>query len=100
MSDPATLAAGQAATKAADALIEHFDGCIILGSATDDDRFTVYVREVRGNRHAVEGAVREWLRTLDHYEAGYHAENGRQDAETHRRNREEPPETGDEWKAG
>ena len=70
--------------RAADSVIEHFDGCIILGSATDEEGSTLYVREVRGNRHAVEGAVREWLRTLDHYEAGYHAEKGRADAARHR----------------
>jgi hypothetical protein len=76
--------ASESVQAAANKVIEHFDGCIILGSTTDDDGDTVFVREVRGNRHAVEGAVREWLRTLDHYEAGYHAEKGRQDAVAHR----------------
>lgn len=76
--------ATKASQVAANQLVEHFDGCIIIGSATDPEGDTIFVREIRGNRHAVEGAVREWLRTLDHYEAGYHAEKGRADAEKHR----------------
>lgn len=95
--DPQTRNAVQAAAIAANSIVEHFDGVIVLGSATDDDGNTLYVREVRGNRHAVEGAVREWLRSLDHYEAGYHAEKGRHDAETHR---EGPPDQADDWKQG
>lgn len=95
MSDQ-SQAASESVKRAADSVIEHFDGCIIIGSATDDDGCTIYVREVRGNRHAVEGAVREWLRTIDHYEAGYHAEKGRADAEAHRGDSE--PDGGEGWK--
>lgn len=79
---------------AAGDLIEHFDAVLILASGRSaDGGGTVYFREARGNCHANEGLAREYIRRLEAYEHGYHAEAGRSDAFKDR----QPPE-GDEWK--
>lgn len=66
--------------------IEHFDSILILASCPNDevDGGTRYMRIQRGNHHANEGLAREYLRRLESYEHGYHAETGRHEAETHR----------------
>jgi hypothetical protein len=70
----------------ADAQIEHCDSILILasGPAQDKDGGTVFYRMQRGNSHANEGLAREYLRRLESYEGGYHAETGRHECETHR----------------
>lgn len=64
-------------------IIEHCDAVMIIISATDGNGNTIYCTERKGNMHAVEGAVREFIRRTDSYEGGYHAELGRQDFKRH-----------------
>jgi hypothetical protein len=70
----------------ADSQIEHCDSILILasGPCQDKEGGTVYYRMQRGNSHANEGLAREYLRRLESYEGGYHAEQGRHESETHR----------------
>ena len=65
--------------QAVNTLIEHFDGVVIIGSVQDETG-TVFYSQAKGNGHACEGAVLEWLRKRESYQHGYHAETGRQDA--------------------
>lgn len=68
--------------KASSALSEHFDSVIILatGPTEDGTGATTMFKSQRGNVHAHEGAVREWLREQEAYQNAYFGEQGRRDA--------------------
>lgn len=62
-----------------------FDGLVILGSWVDPhDGATCLGSSVRGNRHAVQGAMDEYLAKSRDYDTGYNAEEGRYDSVVHR----------------
>lgn len=63
-------------------LSEHFDSVIILatGPTGDGTGATTMFKSQRGNVHAHEGAVREWLREQEAYQNAYFGEKGRRDA--------------------
>ncbi len=65
-------------------------GVIVIASSVDpSDGGTCMHAAVRGNRHAVIGAVEEWLRKACAYDDGYCAEEGRYDAVVHRQRRQQ-----------
>jgi hypothetical protein len=65
-------------------------GLIVIASAIDTtDGSTCTHSAVRGNRHAVIGAVEEWLRKTRAYDEGYSGEDGRYDAVVHRQRRQD-----------
>lgn len=68
--------------KASLQLSEHFDSVIILatGPTEDGTGATTMFKSQRGNVHAHEGAVREWLREQEAYQNGYFGERGRRDS--------------------
>jgi hypothetical protein len=78
--DSETKSLIETASKAADAIGEFADNVVILVSSRDADGNTSYSATVRGNVHAHEGLVREFLRRREAYETGYHMEQGRLDA--------------------
>ncbi len=78
--DSETKSLIETARKAADAIGEFADNVVILVSSRDADGNTAYSATVRGNVHAHEGLVREFLRRREAYERGYHMELGRLDA--------------------
>lgn len=59
-------------------LSEHFDSIIILatGPTEDGTGATTMFKSQRGNVHAHEGAVREWLREQEAYQTAYFAVKG------------------------
>ena len=60
-------------------------GLIVIATGIDpEDKATCLHAAVRGNRHAVIGAVEEWLRQTRAYDDGYCGEDGRYDAVVHR----------------
>ncbi len=71
-------------------LIEHFDSILILASGPTEDGTgaTTMFKSQRGNVHAHEGVVREWLREQEAYQHGYFAEHGRRDSIQHRKEEE------------
>ena len=71
-------------------LAPDFGGLIVIASAIDaTDGSTCTHSAVRGNRHAVIGAVEEWLRKTRAYDEGYSGEDGRYDAVVHRQRRQD-----------
>lgn len=67
-------------------LAEHFDSVIILASGPTEDGTgaTTMFKSQRGNVHAHEGVVREWLREQEGYQLGYFGERGRRDSKEQR----------------
>lgn len=57
-----------------------FDALIVIGSYRDRDGGTALLHMQVGNLHAIEGMMRERLRKMENYEAGFHAEEGRYDS--------------------
>jgi hypothetical protein len=67
--------------KAADYLSGNgFQGAIVLGTYVDVDGNTCSASSLLGNRHAVMGVVREWLKKAESYDGGFNSEEGRYDA--------------------
>lgn len=72
-----------AVSKAAEFLAPRFDAVIVIATYRDpQDGGTCHLTQQAGNLHAVEGMVREKLRKIDGYEAGFHHEEGRYDSVT------------------
>jgi hypothetical protein len=67
---------------AAKSLIEHADAILILASGPSPDKEggTCFYRIQKGNLHACEGLAHEYVRRVQSYEHGYHAESGRRDS--------------------